>query len=64
MAGKQKNMFGGFGAAAVQRREQQEKIEAAVTGKPVSGVPTGREKKRATMSRRSPSPSAGRIRPS
>ena len=46
MAGKQKNMFGGFGAAAVQRREQQEKIEAAVTGKPVSGVPTGREKKR------------------
>ena len=48
MAGKQqKNMFGGFGAAAQQRKEQQEQIEAAVTGKPVSGVPSvGREKKR------------------
>lgn len=34
MAGKKKdNMFNGFGVAAQQRKEQQEKIEAAVTGK-------------------------------
>lgn len=48
MAGKQqKNMFDGFGAAAQQRKEQQEQIEAAVTGKPVSGVSSvGRERKR------------------
>ena len=34
MAGKQKNMFDGYGVAAQQRKEQQEKIEAAVMGKP------------------------------
>jgi hypothetical protein len=44
---RQNNMFGGFGVAAQQRKEQQEQIEAAVTGRPVSGVPSvGREKKR------------------
>ena len=38
MAGKKKdNMFGGFAASAQQRKEQQEKIEAAVTGKPSPG---------------------------
>lgn len=34
MAGKKQNMFGGFNAAAQQRKEQQEQIEAAVTGRP------------------------------
>lgn len=48
MAGKQKNMFGGFGAAAVQRREQQQQLEAAVTGQPVAGAALGQARKRGT----------------
>ena len=40
MAAKQKgNMFGGFANAAQQRKEQQEQIEAAVTGKPAPVAP-------------------------
>ena len=50
MAGNQKkNMFGGFGAAAQQRKEQQKEIEAAVTGQPASGAATlGQSRKRGT----------------
>lgn len=47
MAGSQnKNMFGGFGAAAQQRKEQQ--LEAAVTGQPVASGASGQARKRGT----------------
>jgi len=49
MAGNQKkNMFGGFGVAAQQRKEQQQQLEAAVTGQTVAGAASGQARKRGT----------------
>lgn len=50
MAAKQKNMFDNFGAAAQQRKEQQEKIEAAVTGRPMPAASTVQDRTTITLS--------------
>lgn len=46
---KQKNMFGSFGAAVEQREQEQQQIEAVVTGKSQTQSPAkavGRPRKR------------------
>ena len=40
------NMFGSFDAAVEQREQEQQQIEAAVTGKALAKARTGRPKKR------------------
>lgn len=49
MAGKQKNMFGGFSAAAQQRKEQQEQIEAAVISRSAPAVVMGQDRTTITL---------------
>lgn len=47
MAKQQKNMFGSFGAAVEQREQEQQQIEAMVTGKSQGSVKAvGRPRKR------------------
>lgn len=61
MAKQSENMFGAFGAAAQQRQQEQERIEAQVTGQ---AAPAAAEPKQKPKSKQKParSPVTGRPR--